>query len=206
MIDDIDESLQRLLAGEALNGSGVEVAFDAPTRDWAARRTGPMVDLYLYDVREDVARRQGGYERVRENGMVAARRPAPRCYRLSYLVTAWTQRTQDEHRVLSSLLSCFLRHEVLPADALSPPLAQQGVTIRLTVALPPPHDRSISDVWSALGGELKPSLDLVVVAPFDPERVQAAGPPVLAEPVLHVVRRPDGPAETAGGRRGDVPD
>ena len=37
----------------------------------------------------------------------------------------------------------------------------------MTVALPPPEDRSFADVWSALGGELKPSLDLVVSAPVE---------------------------------------
>ncbi len=28
-------------------------------------------------------------------------------------------------------------------------------------------ERSISDIWSALGGELKPSLDLVIAVPFE---------------------------------------
>jgi hypothetical protein len=42
-------------------------------------------------------------------------------------------------------------------------------------------------VWSALGGELKPSLDLVVVAPFDYRREIEFGPPVLEGPQLAVV-------------------
>jgi hypothetical protein len=41
-------------------------------------------------------------------------------------------------------------------------------------------------VWSALGGELKPSLDLVVVAPFDLGREIDVGPPVLEGPQLVV--------------------
>ena len=48
----------------------------------------------------------------------------------------------------------------------------------LSVALPPPEDRAFADVWSALGGELKPSLDLVVTAPVDGGRLFPAGPPV----------------------------
>jgi hypothetical protein len=47
------------------------------------------------------------------------------------------------------------------------------------VALPPPEDRSFADVWSALGGELKPSLDLVVTVPADGGRRLPAGAPVL---------------------------
>jgi hypothetical protein len=45
----------------------------------------------------------------------------------------------------------------------------------VTIGLPPPEDRALSDVWSALGGELKPSLDLVISTPVDVERfVEAA--------------------------------
>ena len=51
MIHDVDESLRALVARDALNGSGVEVAFDAPTKDWVARRNAPVVNLYLYDIR-----------------------------------------------------------------------------------------------------------------------------------------------------------
>ena len=50
----------------------------------------------------------------------------------------------------------------------------------VTVALPPPEDRSFADVWSALGGELKPSLDIVVSAPTDTGQQYRAAPPVVA--------------------------
>jgi hypothetical protein len=52
-------------------------------------------------------------------------------------------------------------------------------------------------VWSALGGELKPSLDLVVTAPVDVARAIPAGPPVLEEPKF-VVARPDAESEGIG--------
>src|SRR5437879_1369253 len=68
--------------------------------------------------------------------------------------------------------------------------------ILLTIALPPPQDRSISDVWSALGGELKASLDLVVNAPFEIKVAIPAGPPVLEEPRFSFAG-PDGESEDA---------
>ena len=52
----------------------------------------------------------------------------------------------------------------------------------LTIALPPPEDRSFADVWSALGGELKPSLDIVVSAPTWTGRVYPAAPHIQAPP------------------------
>ena len=203
MIDHIDESLRRLVLRDAVNGSGVELSFDAPTKEWASRRSTPTINIYLYDIREDVHLREVEYEEIRDDqGRVIERRPPPRRYTLSYLVTVWTQRAEDEHRVLSSLLACFLKYERLPDDVLGEALAAQPYAIRTTVALPTPQDRALADLWSALGGELKPSLDLVVTTPFDPNRVLAAGPPVLVP--LELVARDttdDELRDTAGGER-----
>src|SRR5437588_2823560 len=116
MIQDVDESLRALVKRDALNGSKADVAFDAPTKEWSSRRNVPTVDLYLYDIREDMHRREVMWQAIRnrETGFVTDRRPPPRYYKLSYLVTAWTQRPEDEHRLLSALLACFIRHDLLP--------------------------------------------------------------------------------------------
>jgi hypothetical protein len=203
MIHDVDESLRALLKRDALNGSGVEVAFDAPTKDWVARRNAPVVNLYLYDIREDLSRRDTAWVDVRgEDGRVKERRLPPRRFRLSYLATAWTQRPEDEHRLLSSMLAGFLQHEYFPPELLKGSLEGEEVPVLLTVALPPDDERKIADTWSALGGELKPSLDIVVTAPMNIARALPAGPPVLEAPRLAIVSRPDGAAEAAGSTTG----
>ncbi|MFG1804910.1 DUF4255 domain-containing protein [Streptomyces sp. NPDC049040] len=178
MIHEVDDALRELVRAE-LGAPDIEVVFDAPTRDWAARRNAPTVNLYLYDIREDLKRRSRGRQNVYdEQGTVVSRTLPPRYFKLSYLISAWTQRPEDEHRLLSSLLHCFLRHDALPAAGLGPELGLSGLPVPVTVALPPPEDRAFADVWSALGGELKPSLDLVVSAPVTVAPVYAAGPPV----------------------------
>jgi uncharacterized protein DUF4255 len=202
MIQEVDESLRALVKREALNGSKADVTFDAPTREWASRRNAPTVDLYLYDIREDLERRETFLQDIRGNdGFVVSRRPPSRRFKLSYLVTAWTQRAEDEHRLLSSLLSCFLAHQRMPPDLLIGSLSELGEKVLISIALPPPQDRSISDVWSALGGELKPSLDLVINAPVSVLASQKAGPPVLEEPKF-TFGRPDGEAEVAAAGKG----
>src|SRR4029450_2152397 len=120
MIHDVDQTMLALLRREALNSSGVEVVFDAPTKDWASRRNAPTLDVYLYDIREDLRRRtRGMINQYGDDGQVRARRLPPRHFKLSYLITAWTQRPEDEHRLLSRVLSCFLRHDKLPDDLLA---------------------------------------------------------------------------------------
>ncbi|WP_018350620.1 DUF4255 domain-containing protein [Longispora albida] len=179
MIHEVDDALRALLREEALRGTAVEIALDAPTKDWAARRNAPTVNMYLYDIREDMRRRQRGLiAEYDAEGMVSARHMPPRYIKMSYLITAWTQRPEDEHRLLSSLLTTLLRYDSLPVRLLGGSLAEIGLPVPLTAVLPPPEDRAFADVWTALGGELKPSLDVVISAPVDSGRRYPAGPPV----------------------------
>jgi hypothetical protein len=211
VIHDLDESIRALIRREVAGSGDIDVVFDAPTKDWAARRNAPTIDAYLYDIREDLRRRQYGVIDVQgDDGKTVGRRQSARFFKLSYLLTAWTQRPEDEHRLLSALLGCFLRWDHLPADVLAGELAEQPVPLQLSLAIPPPEDRALSDVWSALGGELKPSLDLVMIAPLDLDRLARAAAPVVHPPIFQV-EGPDGRREQAGGGRarngdrGDAP-
>ncbi|MBJ3808081.1 DUF4255 domain-containing protein [Streptomyces flavofungini] len=179
MIHEVDEVLKGLLRGGALAGSGIDVSFDVPTRDWAARRNAPVLNVYLYDLREDSSRRQRGHAPVRDDrDVVVRRRRPPRWFRLSYLVTAWTKTPQDEHRLLSAALATLLPHELLSPRELPDALGRLGLTVPVTVGGLQSESRSMADIWSALGGELKPSLDVVVTAPVPAFPDYDAGPPV----------------------------
>ncbi len=178
VIHEVDSTLLALIQREAGDGTDVEVVFDAPTKDWASRRNAPTIDVYLYDIREDLRRRERGLINEYDGNRIVARHLPPRHFKLSYLVTAWTQRPEDEHRLLSALLSCFIRYDALPPELLEGPLAELGLPVPMSIALPPPEDRAFADVWSALGGELKPSLDIVVSVPTDTGQRHPAGPPI----------------------------
>ncbi|WP_326587571.1 DUF4255 domain-containing protein [Streptomyces sp. NBC_01294] len=167
MIHEVDEGLRRLLAESGLEASGVEVVFDAPTRDWAARRSAPTVCVFLYDIREDHTRRGSGAGEVYDaDGFVVARRTPPRWFDLTYLVTAWASRPQDEHRLLSQVLACLVSTDTLPPRLLGGTLADLGLLVDVDAGGTGMDAPAASDVWSALGGELKPSLGLRVKAPL----------------------------------------
>jgi Pvc16 N-terminal domain len=183
VIHEVDDAIRSLLRQDAVSNGDVDIAFDAPNKEWAAKRSGPTVDVFLFDIREDVVRRRTEPERIRDDkGEVVGRRRPPLRFKLSYLVTAWTQRPEDEHRLLSAVLQSLLHHGEMPRDLLTGTLADQPQPVYLTISLPPPPERSIGDIWSALGGELKPSLELVVSAPFPLGELRHAGPPVREEP------------------------
>jgi hypothetical protein len=201
VIHEVDEILEGLLRSGALAGTDIDIAFDAPTRDWAARRNAPTIDAYLYDIREDVHRRERGAMPVRdESGVVLRRRQPPRWFRLSYLVTAWTKRPQDEHRLLSAALAALLPREALTPGELSGTLATLGLTVPMTVAGVQNESRSLADIWSALGGVLKPSLDVVITVPFPASPEYDAGPPVTEGAAVRV-RGVDGTLDGSPERR-----
>ena len=78
VIDEVDEVLHALVKRDALTGTDVEVVFDAPTKDWASRRNAPTVDIYLYDIREDLKRREVGRRDARgTDGLVTGRQVDP---------------------------------------------------------------------------------------------------------------------------------
>jgi hypothetical protein len=178
MLHLLDESLETFLrAAVPLPQRSVDVMFDAPDGDWAAGVSRPTVNLYLWDVRPNLAERQWGEELVPlDDGRRVRREPLPRVD-CRYLVTAWTTEVRDEHSLLGSVLAALLLHPHIAAEHLKGPFA----TVR---PLPAVHLRSgdgteNSDFWSALGGQLKPGLDLVVTATVDAAAMIEAGPPVL---------------------------
>src|SRR5690349_316964 len=91
-IADLDEALRLLLKRElAKHGfEGVEIAFDAPSKEWSSKLTSPTVDLFLYDLREAGERAQMTPTERRSNGQAAVIAP-PLHLELSYAVTAWTK-------------------------------------------------------------------------------------------------------------------
>ncbi|TWF95523.1 DUF4255 domain-containing protein [Saccharopolyspora dendranthemae] len=184
MIHEVDEALRLLLAEHDLPGAGVELGFEAPTTDWAAKRNAPTISAFLYDIREVPELRQGGrFERRDDSGAVTGWDSPPHWFHLAYLVTVWTNRPQDEHRLLSEVLRCVVRHDALAPRWLTGTLAELGLTVAFEAGGAMAEGRSAADVWSALGGQLKPSLNLQVTAPLGGDRTPA-GPPVTEGVVL----------------------
>src|SRR5439155_24861600 len=154
----------------------VDVSFAAPDRDWAARVSRPTVNLYLWDVRRNLDERDGGMETVLDdNGRPLRRPPLPRVD-CRYLVTAWTSEVQDEHSLLGHTLAALLLHNTIEERYLAPLIAKVQPPPTIEVAASDGRDNS--DFWSALGGQLKPGLDVVVTATVDAAPLVAVGRPV----------------------------
>src|SRR5215210_1943793 len=121
MLADLDETLRGMLKGELERHGfeGIEIAFDAPSREWSGQLSAPTVNLFLYDLRESPDDRPVEWANENNrNGRARETRP-PMMMECSYALTAWTQAVEDEHRLLSQVLAVLFAFPELPPDAMT---------------------------------------------------------------------------------------
>src|SRR3954470_8495458 len=175
---DLDDVLRRLLKRElGRHGfEGVEIAFDAPSREWAGKLTGPTVNLFLYDLREAPQGAEMTLRERRSNGS-ASIAPPPLRLEATYAITAWTKAIEDEHRLLSQILAILHSFKELPADVLEGRAAALGP---IDTMLGRPMDEK-ADFWSAVGGQYKPSIDFAVTLTLEWGASFVRGPEVRTQ-------------------------
>ena len=134
MLADLDETLRNLLKEELeVHGfEGVDIAFDAPSRDWSGQLSKPTVNVYLYDLREAETLRSSEWGKISRNGRQFETRP-PMVMEASYAVTAWTQAVEDEHRLLSQVLAILFAFPEIPHDRLNGRLANGSQAWPMTI-------------------------------------------------------------------------
>jgi len=158
-IADLDEALRAMLRRELRRHGfeGVQIAFDAPSKEWSGKLTSPTVDLFLYDLREATERAVTSPGERRANGSAVLTAP-PLRLELTYAVTAWTKAVEDEHRLLSQVLAVLFSHRRLPADLLG---EGDGALARAETSVGRPREEK-ADFWTSVGGQYKASIDYVV--------------------------------------------
>jgi hypothetical protein len=187
MLADLDRALRSLLRS-TLGFEDVEVAFEAPTREWSAGVSRPTLNLFLYDMRESANAPPADWTEHRANGEARVERP-PLKVDCAYSITAWTRAVQDEHRMISQALAVLLAHERLPPEALAGTgLARHAGSIVTRIGRP--KAEGSAEFWTALGGQYKLSLDYVVTLPCHPGVTLHRGPEVRTHSVR--VRDRDG--------------
>jgi len=186
MIDDLDRTVEELLKRElspALVGQ-VAISFSAPDSGFPPSSvTLPSVDLFLYDVRENLELRNSGWIVEHRDGGTATRRHAPTRVDCSYLITAWSSessisRPLDEHRLLSEVMKVLLRHPTIPDVLLQGSLKGQEPPLPSST-LQPGRLQSVAEFWQALGGKPKAALNYTVTIGIVPDQPVETELPVM---------------------------
>ena len=177
MIDDLDRTVEELLRRELSRAflKQVGISFAAPDSEFPPPGVIlPAVDLFLYDIRENLELRSTGWIVDYADDGTAMKRRKPTRVDCSYLITAWpsdgsTSRAFDEHLLLSEVMKVLLRYPVIPEVLLQGALRGQEPPLPSST-LQPGRLQSVSEFWQALGGKPKAALNYTVTIGVVPDR------------------------------------
>ncbi len=169
MINDLDNTIEELLRREFAPTllDQVAISFAAPDADFPpASVTLPAIDLFLYDIRENLDLRSTEWVTERDTSGTGRRRRSPLRLDCSYLITAWSSessstRALDEHRILSEVIKVLIRYPVVPEAFLQGSLVGQDPPLPSST-LQPGRLQSVAEFWQALGGKPKAALNYTV--------------------------------------------
>jgi hypothetical protein len=195
MISDLSETLRAMLT---LGGPGqdpklatlykelanAQIVFDRPSEQFNPTQT--TLDLFLYDVRENMELRSNEPVIERSNGQAIIHRP-PLRVACSYLVTAWpvggSELALQEHRLLSQALMVLSRYATISPLFLKGQLTGQEPPLPMMTAKADGL-KEPAEFWTALGNKLRPSLSLVVTISMQPFEAETTGLVTLPPEIL----------------------
>ena len=194
MINDLDKTLEELLRRELPQElvSQVTISFDTPDDQFPPSSVSlPAIDLFLYDLRENMDLRSNEWIEERHSSGMAVRKRPPVRVECSYLITAWPSESapnpaMDEHHLLGEVMKVLLRHPTIPANALQGSLKGQEPPLPV-MSLQPGRLQSLGEFWQALGGKPKAALNYSVTIGIDP--FEAIEGPVVLEKIIAI--KPD---------------
>lgn len=174
MLHDFDKTLEKLIMKEGNIPNGeIDVQFDQPTGEWSSRLSRPTLNCWCFDIRENMKLRTVERSVERMNGNMARTTFAPRRIDLTYLVTAWTRKAEDEHQLLWRALVALKRFTVLDPVNCEGDLRYQTRPIPLTVADMTNSSVNMVDLWSVLENQMRlgfmvtATVEMDVSVPFD---------------------------------------
>lgn len=197
MIRDLSETLRAVLDDPGLSTtfpelSVAQIAFDRPVESFNPGQT--TVDLFLFDVRENMELRSNEPQHVRTNEEVSIQRP-PLRVACSYLLTAWPVGGPDlplqEHRLLSQALLVLSSHPRIPGAFLKGKLVGQQPPLPMMTAhadgLKDPHE-----FWAAIGNKMRASIAVTATIGMDVFASTTAREVITAETRLGLRSSPEG--------------
>jgi hypothetical protein len=167
MIRDLSETLQAVLSDPALAAHFPELAralvvFDRP--DDTLKPAQTTIDLFLFDVRENLELRNNEPKVERSNGQALIRK-TPLRVDCTYLVTAWpvggTDAALQEQRLLSQVLQVLSTFPRIPGQYLKGKLAGQDPALPM-MATHPEELKNPAEFWTAIGNKMRPSVTVTV--------------------------------------------
>lgn len=169
MIKDLDKTLKKLLQKDLKQVLDMvpAISFATPDGQFPPQSVNlPAIDMFLYDVRENLELRSNEFYVERHNDGTATKTPAPPRVDFSYLVTAWPspsvkEPAEDEHDLLGEVMRVLLKYRTIPEEVLHGRLVSQDPVLPVAT-LHSGRLQSLGEFWQALGGKPKAALNYQV--------------------------------------------
>jgi hypothetical protein len=194
MLSDINQMLRDLIYTRAkLDPNEVEIQFDAPTKEWVNSRTKPTISFFLYDLEENAELRRTALETTQlrsvSGSSVSVKRPPPRRFNLSYMVSAISTVIEDEHHLLWRVMGTLLKTPTIPDEYVPAKVKELEIPLHGRVSQPDDGPRPI-DLWNSLETAPRPALLYVLTVPLDLE-TECTAPLVLTRTLRYTTRDGD---------------
>ena len=185
MLDDLDKSLEKILTTRGSLGSDIDVSFEQPSREWSARISRPTISCYCFDLRENLKLRSNErfVARDERTGRVTF---APRRFDITYLITAWTRKIEDEHRLLWRTLATLKPVTLLKPAEMVGSMRSQRYDVPVFVADMSEGRLNLVDLWTAIDNQMRLGFTAQFTIDLDSQLVIEA--PLVLEAVIRMGR------------------
>ncbi len=185
MLVDLSKTLERILRDQGkIQRSAIDIEFEMPTSEWSARISRPTINVWCFDVRENLKLRTMEKGSVTYNGNIAMRSIPPRRMDVTYLVTAWANKPEDEHQLLWRALATLKAVRFLRPEDCDGDLRLQGHNIPFVVADMSEPKANFTDIWSVVDNQMR--LGFPVTATVELETDMGFSAPVVLSSTVAV--------------------
>lgn len=168
MINDLDTTLEKIIYTEGkIPRTDVEIVFEQPNREWSARISRPTINLWAYDLRENLKLRPTGRNVAPLNDHMSQITRPPLRVDISYWVTAWARKVEDEHQLLWRALYALRKTPYIEPRSAEGNLRQQSLRIPMRIADFADTPINIGDLWGVLDNAMRLGFVLVVTLELD---------------------------------------
>lgn len=150
MIPDLDKTIETIIYTRGGFGrNDIDVSFDTPDREWSSRLSRPTISCWAFDLRENMKLRSLERQVSRNGNQTSTLYPS---YRMdvTYLITAWARKMEDEHRLLWRALAALKRTPILKPRDCEGELRYQQHDVLMLTATPSDHPINMVDLWGVV--------------------------------------------------------
>jgi len=166
---DLNKSLEKILIQRGnITPNQIDISFEQPNGQWSARLSRPTLNCWCFDLHENIKLRTVTPTTSR-NGNQGQRAYPARRIDLTYLITAWASKIEDEHQLLWRALAALKRVPVLEAKECEGLLRYQTHDVPLLVADTSSTSINLVDLWGVLDNQMRLGFLLTATVELDLE-------------------------------------